>query len=172
MSHGTGGPYTGYWIADWELVIRPYFPRSSYSYIWNNTRTTWKTNLFLCPSYKTPPVLTANAVRTTQAWIENSIVGNYRISSVFGYGNASNHSVANRPIYSAKREIKRVSPSYAVLVGEQFRDPPDLGYIGSTSKNYYSHAQTSNILFGDGHAKGTKNMSQDITDKKYQFFVH
>ncbi len=120
--------------------------------------TTWtnrsRKNHFLCPSDYYQPVGTpgadATGIRLT-AYISNGWrVTNFVMSGVFGYGDYATQTAQYRP----RREIKTVSPSTAVVMGEIYSVSPVFGYVPSWgTASIFPHNQGTNVLFGAGNVK-------------------
>jgi hypothetical protein len=59
--------------------------------------------------------------------------------------------------YRPRREIRTVSPSVAVIMGEIYSVSPVFGYVPSWgSTNIYPHQGGTNILFGAGNVRTIK----------------
>jgi prepilin-type N-terminal cleavage/methylation domain-containing protein len=120
--------------------------------------TTWtnrsKKNHFLCPSdYYQPvgnPGADAAGIRLTAYIATGWRVTNFIMSGVFGYGDWYTQGAQYRP----RREIRTVSPSSAVIMGEINSVSPVFGYVPSWgSATIWPHNQGTNVLFGAGNVR-------------------
>jgi prepilin-type N-terminal cleavage/methylation domain-containing protein len=112
-------------------------------------------NHFLCPSDYYQPVGTGSSgnaaeIRKTAYISDGWRVTNYMMSGVFGYGTFTTQPAQYRP----RREIRTVSPSIAVMMGEIYSVSPVFGYLqGSGSTTIFPHQNNTNILFAAGNVK-------------------
>ena len=170
MTWSPAGTLAGFYEGSFETQIFDYLPAVKLADL-NYTKprcVSAQLNPYICPTAVPPAVYDATNQRL-QGWLEgSSIYGNYRMNSYFGYGSGE---PVGSSLYKQRRCRREVtgSPSTMVMLGEWRSASLYFGDLNRVNFCIYRHAATSNVLFTDGHGKGSKDLASEIDPATMRF---